>query len=123
MERSDFLISVIDMNFEKAKQIIHDGIDINQCDSNGWTALHFAAQNNDIRIGKLLIDKGASLDLQDKYGNSPLWRATFTSNGKGDFISLLLANGADRNLKNLNDISPVELAKTIANYDILRFYK
>ena len=122
MGRSDFLLSVIDMNFEKTNQIIDSGSDINQCDSNGWTALHFAAQNNDAKIGKLLIDSGALLDLKDKHGNSPLWRATFSSNGNGDFISMLLAHGADRNLKNSNGISPFDLAKTIANYNVVGFF-
>ena len=123
MERTELLESVINMNFDIVEKIIHAGTDINHCDSNGWTALHFAAQNNDVKIGKLLIDNGASLDLQDKYGNTPLWRATFSSKGKGDFISMLLVNGADRELKNFSGISPFELAKTIANYDVVRFYK
>jgi ankyrin repeat protein len=123
MKRPDFLESIIEMNFENAKQSLNTGTDVNISDSNGWSALHFAAQNNDIRIGKLLLESNADLDLQDNYGNSPLWRATFSSNGKGEFISLLLANGANRNLKNFSGISPIELAKTIANYDMLSFYK
>lgn len=99
----------------------------NQClvdlqDNCGFSALHFAAQDYRIAIARLLLDAGAAVDLQDSYGNTPLWRATFESRGRGEMIELLLARGADRNLKNLNGKSPVDLAKTMSNFNIQQFF-
>jgi hypothetical protein len=36
-------------------------------------------------------------------------------------IRLLLASGADKTLKNKQGVSPEDLAKTIANYDVSEF--
>ena len=33
---------------------------------DGWTALHFAASNNDVGTTKLLIKNGAEIDVADK---------------------------------------------------------
>jgi len=122
MERSDFLESVISRDYIKTRKLIEEGANINQSGVNEWTALHFAAQNNDVIIGKLLIENGASIDAQDKYGNSTLWRATFSSKGNGDFITMLLDAGANKNLNNLSGISPIELARKISNYSVIDFY-
>ncbi|MFK8055207.1 MAG: ankyrin repeat domain-containing protein [Saprospiraceae bacterium] len=123
MKRSEFLIAVIDKNYTLVSKAIESGENVNQCDSSGWTALHFAAQNVDVKMGQLLINNRASVDLQDKFGNSPLWRATFSSRGEGAFITLLLVNGAKRDLKNFSEVPPLDLAKNIDNYDVLQFYK
>ncbi len=72
MDRSKFINSVIDREFPKVNEHILGGVNINERDSNGWTALHFASQNGDVEIGKLLIDNGADIDSKDNYGNSNL---------------------------------------------------
>lgn len=91
-------------------------------DQDGWAPLHFAAQQYAMDIAAVLLDAGASIDLQDKYGNTPLWRATFESRGRGDMIRLLLARGADAERENYSGISPKALAHTIANFDVKQFF-
>ncbi|WP_158010123.1 ankyrin repeat domain-containing protein [Hymenobacter glacialis] len=91
-------------------------------DNNGWTALHFAAQSHDVEVAKKLLRAGATVDTQDSYGNTPLWRATFESRGRGEMIKFLLANGANATLKNHSGSSPLELANTIANFDVKQFF-
>ena len=76
------------------------------------TRLHFAVKNGHIEIVKLLIEKGAEINLKDKKGRVyfkiikitiikqiPLHFAT--SNGYIEIIKLLIENGADINLKNI----------------------
>ncbi len=46
-------------NFQCIKKLIHHGIDINAKSPNCWTALHFAACNNNTSIVKMLIYYGA----------------------------------------------------------------
>ncbi len=123
MDRSKFINSVIDREFPKVNEHILGGVNINERDSNGWTALHFASQNGDVEIGKLLIDNGADIDSKDNYGNTPLWRATFSSNGDGKFIKLLLKHGANKNIENNHNVSPFILANTIDNFDVKKYFE
>jgi ankyrin repeat protein len=91
-------------------------------DDSGWTPLHFAAQAQSAPVTKLLIDASANLDVRDGNGNTPLWRATMTSRGQGEVIGLLRAAGADPCAKNNAGISPVSLARTIANFPLAQFF-
>lgn len=91
-------------------------------DNKGWSSLHYASDNKFIEAANLLISAGADIEIKDDYGNTPLWRATFSSKGQGDMIKLLLSNNADPNNKNDSGVSPIELAKTIANYDVRQFF-
>jgi len=91
-------------------------------DAAGRTPLHFAAQEYSVDAAKLLIEHGASVDAQDSYGNTPLANAVFYSQGRGELIKLLREAGADPQLENKHGISPIKLARTIANYDLRQFF-
>jgi len=84
--------------------------------------LHYAAQYLAVEIGQTLLSRGADINAKDNFGNNVLWRATFSSNGRGEFIQLLLHNGADRYEKNNSGISPEELANTISNYNVRQYF-
>jgi ankyrin repeat protein len=86
-------------------------------DAAGWTALHFAAQERQAEIAKLLLDAGAEVDAQDQNGNTPLWRAVFATKDDPELIRFLLAAGADKKRKNKNGVSPLSQAKESSNPD------
>jgi ankyrin repeat protein len=47
----------------------------------GWTALHSTAHNNAVRVAKLLIERGATIDIRDKkYHSTPLGHAVWAGN-------------------------------------------
>ena len=48
------------------------GSDPNIKDSNGWTALHYAAQNGDFESVQILIDKKADINAFSNNGRTPL---------------------------------------------------
>lgn len=52
------------------------GSDPNIKDSNGWTALHYAAQNGDLESVKILIDKKANINSFSNNGRTPLHLAS-----------------------------------------------
>ena len=58
---------------------------------------------------------GANPDLRDAHGNTALFRAVFASRGEGGVIQLLRKAGADPTARNASGVSPLSLARTIAN--------
>jgi uncharacterized protein len=107
----------------RVSELLLAGLDPGASDHEGWTPLHFAAQANSEAVTSLLLDAGAAVDPQDGYGNTPLARAVFSSRGRGAVIELLRSRGANPCLKNSHGVSPVELARTIENYDVARFFR
>lgn len=120
--RSELHYAANESDMGKAESLIRNGSDVNLPDRNGWTPLHFAAQSGSVEIAKLLVDAGAHVDPLDGFGNSPLWRATFSSKGAGDVIQLLRSHGADPALENESGVSPVGLARTMANHDVAQYF-
>ncbi|QHI73466.1 ankyrin repeat domain-containing protein [Aminipila terrae] len=120
-KRTPLIHAAIDNKIDLAKVLIEKGANINIQDSLGYTPLHYAAQNYYLEFAKLLIDNNAKVDSQDIHGNTPLFRAVFNAKGRGEVINLLTECGADKNLVNNHGISPLQLAKTIANYDVAQF--
>lgn len=107
---------------ELGEILIGLGSDVNLRDNRSWTALHFACQNDDLEFATQLLRAGADIDAQDDFGNTPLIRAMMNFRGDGSLIEFLLQKGAEKNIKNNRGISPLELAETIANYDLKQFF-
>lgn len=110
--------AVIENNKELLLQEISDGnINAKEPDS-GMSALHYCAQNYNIEFAKILLENGAETDITDAYGNTPLFKAVYFSEGRTEMINLLIESGADVNHKNTSDISPKQLAFNIDNFDV-----
>jgi uncharacterized protein len=48
--------------------------------------------------------------------------AVFNSRGHGGLIAILRKRGADPYRKNHHGVSPLDLARTIANFDVAQFF-
>jgi len=97
---------------ECIKVLLEAGADINQVTHYGWTPLLTATQNRHYKLGAYLLDHGADPNIKNNGGWSPLYLATDNRNIEGgdypvrkpdmdhlDFIKLLLAKGADVNVR------------------------
>ena len=104
------------------RRFLAAGVDPNRSDRADWTPLHFAAQANSAESVAALIEAGAEVDPRDEHGNTPLFRAVFNSRGEGDVIVLLRAHGADPHAVNRHGVSPLALARKIANYDVRQHF-
>jgi ankyrin repeat protein len=120
--RSPLHYAAAERDSDYVSELIQEGADVNLADKNGWTPLHFAAQSNNAEIARLLLDSGAFVDPRDGYGNTPLSTAVFNSRGDGELIGSLRTRGANPNSKNESGVSPVRLARTIANYNVAQFF-
>lgn len=122
LDREDLHYAAMDGDDGEVTRLLAEGSDPNAVDRNGWTALHFAAQQGAATTAAVLLDAGTEVDLADIHGNTPLWTAVFNSQGDGSVISVLRLHGADVRHKNNAGRTPVELARTIANYDVAQFF-
>jgi len=120
--RSPLHLAVIDGDARLVADLLASGMHTDAQDDNGWTALHFAADRSDAPIARLLLAHGAAVDIQDANGNTALSNAVFSSRGVGETILLLRQAGADINLANRHGVSPLSLARTIANFDVSRYF-
>lgn len=103
---------------EIVSELCKSGINVNTQDKDGKTPLHFASIHNRFEIVKILIQYGADVNLKDENGNTPIFDAIFNSGGNPKIIRLLKDNKADFITVNNHGVSPIELANTIANFDI-----
>ncbi|KAI3454037.1 hypothetical protein Pfo_010700 [Paulownia fortunei] len=74
------------------QHLLRRGLDPDELDSNGRTALHLAASKGSLECVLLLLDYGADPNKRDSEGNVPLWDALL---GKHEsVIKVLVDNGA-----------------------------
>jgi uncharacterized protein len=111
-----------DGDVARVRDLLASGIDPRAADDDGWTPLHFAAQKSAVDVVQLLLKAGATVDPRDANGNTPLANAVFNSRGNGEIIKLLRASGADPFANNAHGVSPLNLARTIANFDVRQFF-
>ena len=122
--KDELITAVLNNDLENISRILEkrDLAIINFQDKNGYTALHFAIQDNKYELVEKLIDSGADFELPDKYGNTAIIRAVASFRGDGRIIELLISKGADFNKKNNYGISAIEHAKNVVNYNIIKFF-
>ena len=86
------------------------GADVDGADADGWTALVWAADNDDgDACVEVLVNAGAQLDLPNRKGWTALMSAV--SEGKTSIVQQLLSGGADVNIANADGYTAIDYAK------------
>ena len=71
-EKADItgLLSIAARNgqLEMTQWLLEQGVDVNKAESYDWTALHYAAHNNHLKVVTCLLNWGASLTVKIKRG-------------------------------------------------------
>ena len=78
-------------------QLLRQGVDVNRSEIDGTTALHWAVEQDEWEIARLLLRAGAHAAAQNRYGITPLHAACV--NGNARMIEMLLEAGADPNTR------------------------
>jgi ankyrin repeat protein len=77
------------------RNLVAQKADVNTPQSDGATALHWAAYRSDLELAEILIRAGANPKVANRQGSTPLWLASI--NGDAAMIGALLNAGADAN--------------------------
>ena len=91
-------------NIQKIETLLNEDT-IEATTKAGLTPLHMAIKKRDLKLVKLLIQKGADVDAQDKKGFSVLYYAVIQNQLK--IAKILLDNDADPNLTNNIGNAPI----------------
>jgi hypothetical protein len=85
-----------------AKKLINKGHNLNTVEEpSGDTYLHVAARKGYLEIVELLLEKGAAINAQNRFGATPLMAAA--ANERKEVVKLLMERGADDTIKNKFD--------------------
>ena len=111
-ERYDLHEAVVKKDIAQIGKLLQKGADINQLGPrrHGYgSALHIAVREGYLDIAKLLIDRGAEIDVLDRKDFTPLHNATW--NGNLEMTKLLLEAGADIEASTYDGDTPLSLAQ------------
>ncbi|XP_077403570.1 receptor-interacting serine/threonine-protein kinase 4 [Vanacampus margaritifer] len=81
---------------------------VNAKDEDQYTALHWAAQNGDEAMARLLLDRGSAINETDGQGRTPAHVAC--QHGQENVVRVLLSRGADVRVKGKDDWTALHLA-------------
>ncbi|CUA73380.1 hypothetical protein RSOLAG22IIIB_05270 [Rhizoctonia solani] len=98
-------IAAGDGDLERVKMLVEEqGVSPNAADDViGYTPMHAAASYGHIQILTYLISKGGDVNITDEEGDTPLFTAETVA-----IAEFLVENGALIDVKNLEDVSPIE---------------
>ncbi|XP_049894924.1 protein phosphatase 1 regulatory inhibitor subunit 16B [Epinephelus moara] len=91
------------------QELLRQGEEVNQQDSQGATLLHIAAANGYVQAAEQLLEGGARMDLRDSDGWQPLHAAACW--GQMHVAELLVSHGASLNAKTFLDETPIDLCE------------
>ena len=77
-------------NFERMKEIIEKGTDLNTFDKNDISPLFTSVRLGDIKVTKFLIENGANVNLVRSDGATPIFLAP-----TADMVDFLISQGAN----------------------------
>ncbi|MBO0865994.1 MAG: ankyrin repeat domain-containing protein [Mycobacterium sp.] len=92
------------------QQLDGGSLDIDEVNDDGKTPLHQAIDLGAEDLAVSLVDAGADVNVRDRWGNTPLWRAVYHAPGTEDLINVLLEHGADPAAQNNHGVSAIDLA-------------
>ncbi len=112
-DRADCLVVLVE-HYERKNELHVLNLNSDQQE----TPLHIGALNNAYASVKLLLAKGALIDLQDRWDETPLHNAAYTGNQL--VAQLLLKNGANPNLLNVHGLSPLHVSLTKLDFPMVK---
>ena len=96
--------------------LVKTGIDVNNQDQDGVSALHWACERGHYSIVKLLLDHGANVNSVTKKGETPLH---YTSPNT-QMIKLLLDSGVRVNATDIDGMTALHWAAERGQFDLVK---
>ena len=104
---------------EAVRRLLREGADVNAPQGDGMTALHWAAERDDVQLADVLLYAGARVDAGTRIGHyTPLHLAARGAGAK--VVELLLDAGGDPNASTTNSgATPLHLAAATGDPEVV----
>jgi ankyrin repeat protein len=107
---------------EIIKDMLDNGVNVNQPCAGGYTPLHYAVRAGHESVARLLIAKGAQVNFDDSEDmgrtiDSPLHIAAYE--GNVDIVRLLITSGANIDANDNSQSTPLHLAAFKGHKDVV----
>ena len=102
--------AVLDLEQLNAALLDQGLIALDYLDQMKFSSLHIAAKKNALNLARLLLERGANLNLKDDVGDIPLHLAVGYETE--EMVELLLNWGADTEIKDKHGRTPIQIASS-----------
>ncbi|MGP7818392.1 M48 family metallopeptidase [Niallia sp. 01092] len=122
------MLNDYETSFEETETPDYDAIvesgTVNEKDADGWTPLHYAVNSYDADAVQYLLENGANPNIKDEYlGSTVLHDAVYNYEGDTEIITLLLENGADIKIEDIDGYSALEYAEETGDNELIQILK
>ncbi len=100
------------------ERLLREGVNANERESDGTTALAWAATRTNVEMASALLRAGADPNLTNELGIGPLALAIL--NGSRPMVTLLLEHKADANVARENGETPLMTAARLGHIDMVK---
>ena len=115
-------IAVLNQDHRELVMLLDDGSDVNEADDLGRTILWKAAKQGEYLIAKLLVDRGANVNIASSgLGWSPVLCACGHSQEHTEILKLVVEKGADVNFKDNEGWTPLMHAALARNEESVEY--
>ncbi|WP_411824344.1 ankyrin repeat domain-containing protein [Leptospira sp. 'Mane'] len=116
-----FFHAIHDSNLDRVEACLKEGINIDQKNSLGNSAIILASDQEDKTLVQFLIGKGANVNLRNIAGETAVFRSVFR--GNLEILKILIAAGAEHKIKNVEGHSAIDLAEDRGEEKILLYLR
>ena len=106
-DETPLMMAAMRGNLEWTLRLLDRGAAINRA---GWAPLHYAASGPAVAVVKLLLERGAAIDAPSPNRSTALMMAA--RYGSEEAVQLLLASGANAQLRNDRQMRPADFARS-----------
>ncbi|AVP88185.1 hypothetical protein phytr_12610 [Candidatus Phycorickettsia trachydisci] len=103
--------------------LLSNNPDINDKNEDSYTPLFIAAKSKNVNIVQALIDKGADVNIPDRYLQNPLHLCSngdYYESDKDKIVEMLLKAKADPNVKHDEGYTPLHMAASVGNNTVVK---
>ncbi len=98
LNRDDLFYLIADEKEDEALEQLTKCDNIDFQDKNDYSYLHIAVQSRLTKVVEYLLSNGATVDITDKFGRTPLMIAILGYSGDRTIVDILLKYGANLDL-------------------------
>jgi N-acyl-D-amino-acid deacylase len=106
-------------DMEVARELLALGTPVDFADGNGITMLGRSVLNNEVEMARMLLERGANVNVVDKLGMTPLLWAASSNFGDAEMIELLIKSGARADMRNKDGLTALELARKYRHTELI----